>query len=641
MEEEEEDETGPLVPSEKKGLYRRQTTTSCARTNLFWMCVFVLAILAVSGAIIVTVSRKRDVERSLSNAGYKDGAVATDNEFCSAMGVDVLKEGGGAVDAAIAALLCIGVVNSHSAGIGGGGFMVIYNKNGSEAIDFREVAPAAASQDMFTEYEDCKSSSQGGQGDTARCPSRLGGLAVGVPGELKGMELAHQRHGRLPWAKLFERVIELCEKGFPVSGANAGAIRDTWVFIQEDEHLKRIYSRDGKPLEAGDTLQRPDLARVYRMIAENGTDVFYKGEIAQGIRDAVENNTFVNGNMTLEDLASYEPRLLESLESEYLGSKLYSVPPPAAGSVLFAIMNILQKYNITCESKQGRDAVYYHRMVEAFKFSYAQRYKLADACCNPNNIASICKNQTLCDKVTEAVTEMMSEDFAEDCFGKIWDNETHHDDSWYGFEAYEQKATPGTTHLSVMTSDNEAVAITSTINLHFGSKVMTRHGILLNNEMDDFSSPNITNAFGYAPSEANFIRPYKRPLSSSTPLIVVDKFGDVKLASGASGGSKIITATLQIAMNILSFCDLPEDATKRPRLHHQLIPMHISGERTFSETTRGALEKIGHWWNETSGNGVAQTVSRGKTTNIKQDPDSRFFAASDSSRKGGAKAAGY
>eukprot|EP00041_Stephanoeca_diplocostata_P033753 m.1122539 g.1122539 ORF g.1122539 m.1122539 type:complete len:757 (+) comp24402_c2_seq3:192-2462(+) len=595
----------------------------------------VLAIGAITTISVLTLLKAN----TSSDGGYSNGAVASDASVCSSMGVQIMQKGGSAVDAAVTTSLCIGVVNSHSTGIGGGGFMVVYNGSHAETIDYRERAPASAREDMYMGFSTCNST--GGQGDTSRCPSRLGGLAVAIPGELRGLELAHQRHGWLPWRDVVMPVVSMCRQGFAISGANANAVRVNEEIVRESPMLKAMFiDSNDAPIAEGTLVTRPVLADTLEQVALHGADAMYTGTIAQNIVDTIRSNVFQDGNMSLQDLQSYRAVVNNVTSGRFQGLDVLSAPAPASGAVLTMVLNMLRGYSFNCED--GRTALTDHRIVEAFKFAYAYRSRLADPCCAHDGAVDeqdVCINATQCSDVSAAEKQMLDVLFDDSLRERIRDNSTASDPKWYGAD-FDVKDTAGTTHISIVGPGNQAVALTSTINLNFGAKIVTPDGIILNNEMDDFSSPGASNSFGLPPSANNFIRPYKKPLSSSSPVIFLDDEGAVQLVSGASGGTKITTAVAQVVLEVLTFCRSPTDAVNAPRLHHQLVPMHISGEPDYSVAHREYLKQLGHAWNVTSSNGVCQTIGRGTVGAATLDP-TKWYPASDSRRKSGAAPAGF
>ncbi|UJR26395.1 hypothetical protein I4U23_007727 [Adineta vaga] len=515
---------------------------------------------------------------------YSRAAVAVDNADCSRIGREILERNGTSMDAALAAAICNGVLNAHSMGIGGGCVITVYSKKENKAYSIvgRERAPLAANSTMFVGRQNL---------------SEVGGLAIAVPGELRAYEYAYNRFG---------------------GGYSQGsAIQQSSRYILADSALGEVFIKNSTTKElykAGDYMKRPKLANTLEIIANQGADAFYTGVLADKIVKEVTDN---RGIITKEDLANYAVDVREALAVDLNDTyTAYTTQAPTSGPILIFILNLLQGYNLYERGvKQSVPSVlFYHRLIEAFKFAYAKRSELGD----PLKI-----------NITDLIRNLTSKDYADSIRSKIDDSKT------FGFEYYGgtwlDKITTGTAHLSVVGLDGDAVALTSTVNLYYGSKVLgSETDIVYNDEMDDFSTPNTTNYFGVPASPANYIEPGKRPVSSMAPLIIIDKrTRQIQQVLGASGGTKITTSIAQVAMLNLWFNDDIKKAIDSPRLHSQLLPQEVIAERGFDYTILQHLKQRGH--NITCGAFGGSTIQ-----GIEWREEANQYWANCDIRKGGA-----
>lgn len=513
------------------------------------------------------------------------GMVAAEHPLAARAGASILEEGGNAVDAAIATAFAVCVVNPSSCGIGGGGFLLYYRARDQRtfALDFRETAPAALRAEMFL---------RDGKPDTRL--SQRGGLAVGVPGEVAGLALAQERFGSLPLAAVVEPAVRLAREGFPVGTHLAQEIARNQADLARSEALRRWFFRpDGSPRAEGELVRLPELAATLETIGREGPRAFYRGAIAEEIVRAVRAS---GGVMTLEDLASYQPKWREPLVGRYREFQIATMPPPSSGGgVLLAALGILRNDDLP---RLGHNSpTYLHLLAEAMKHVFADRARYYG---DP-------------DFVFVPVQQLIDPNLTASLRRRILSTRTLPAEE-YGSHLPASARPPddqGTAHLSVMDDEGNAVACTTTINTAFGAMLVAGStGILLNNQIDDFAlAPDTPNAYGLVGNAANRVAPGKRPLSSMTPTIVLQGHKAIA-AVGGSGGPMIISGTLQVLLNVLAFGYDARTAVAAPRIHHQWEPPVLFVEPGIAATTRKALEQNGHSVREVSAMGAIQLVRR-------------------------------
>ncbi|EAQ6496151.1 gamma-glutamyltransferase [Salmonella enterica subsp. salamae] len=521
------------------------------------------------------------------------GMVASVDAMATQVGVDILKQGGNAVDAAVAVGYALAVTHPQAGNLGGGGFMLLRTKDGATtAIDFREMAPAGATRDMFLDE----------QGNPDSKKSLTSPLASGTPGTVAGLSLALEKYGSLPLNSVVRPAIKLAQEGFIVNDALADDLKTYGSeVLPHHENSKAIFWKDGEPLKKGDKLVQQDLANSLTMIAENGPDAFYKGEIARQIAQQMQQN---GGLITTDDLAAYQAVERTPVSGEYRGYQIFSMPPPSSGGIhIIQILNILENFDMKKYGFGSADAI--QIMAEAEKYAYADRSEyLGDP-----------------DFVNVPWQALTSKAYAKSIAGQIDINKAKPSS-----EIRPGKLAPyesdQTTHFSVVDKDGNAVAVTYTLNTTFGTGIVAGNtGILLNNQMDDFSAkPGVPNVYGLVGGEANAVGPKKRPLSSMSPTIVV-KDGKTWLVTGSPGGSRIITTVLQMVVNTIDFGMNVAEATNAPRFHHQWLPDELRVEKGFSPDTLKLLEQ--------KGQKVALKEAMGSTQSIMVGPDGELYGASD------------
>lgn len=534
--------------------------------------------------VVLIAARAGAVE---APAVAEHGMVVTAHPLATEAAVRILREGGNAVDAATTAAFVLAVVEPYASGLGGGGFVVGWRAGTrtSFALDCRETAPAAATRDMFLGPD--------GQADLAR--SQTGGLAVGVPGLVRGLWELHQREGRLPWPRLLADATRLAQAGFPVTPPLRAR-------IGEDEPrfappLRALLLPDGQLPPEDALLRQPDLARTLARIAAEGPDAFYAGDVAASLVACVRD---AGGRLTRDDLSRYQPVWREPVAGTYRGLRVLSMPPPSSGGVLLLeMLGVLEGFDLAAAGYGSAAA--WHPMLEAMAFAYADRSRfLGDP-----------------DFVAVPVARLTSRAYADSLRARIRPDRATDPASIVG------AATPTlepahTTHVSIVDEQGNAVAATLTINLTFGAGLLAPGtGVILNDEMDDFvAAPGVPNAFGLLGGEANAVAPGKRPLSSMTPTIVLDDAG-VFMVTGSPSGSRIITTVLQTILHVVDWKMDALAAVRVPRVHHQWSPPTAFHEPFgLSPDTRTTLAAAGHVFTERPAIGLAQLIVRDRATGL-------------------------
>ncbi|CAI5448762.1 unnamed protein product [Caenorhabditis angaria] len=542
------------------------------------------------------------------SAIYKEAAVVTDSVYCAEIARNVIIQGGNAVDAAIAATFCNGVVLPYATGLGGGGFMIIYLKDQKKCVflNSRETAPSASTEKMFSNDQE---------------EAQLGYKSIGIPGELHGLYTAYQKYGSkvVPWSDLVMPAAKLA-RGFP----NHIAMFDYYDRIQkyadkdEVKPLKKLYTNKmtGKYYEPGEIVTNYRLAKTLEAIANSADpiELFYNGEIAKGIVGEMDIN---GGIITADDLKTYTTDIQEALYSELGGYKLCGPPPPSSWAITQAIPRIIEKQYKNRE--YFNDAEFYHKLIEAEKLAYGQRGNLGDGNFDENSI-------WLANNLTK-------DDYIQSLSNRLPDSPE--DIDYYMISDDQAVNDAGTSHSSIIDDDGNAVSTSTSINTAFGSKMLSKYGFIYNNQMDDFSTPDLINHWGFTPSKTNYIKPGRRPMSSMSPTIVFDsKSGDVRMVTGATGGSKIISATAQTLTRGILVKQTAAEIVEFPRLHNQLTPYETLVEVNFSKKIEEKLasdyqQKL----KETKGNlAIVYPITK---------QNGYMTAASDYRRKTGNLPAGY
>lgn len=469
-----------------------------------------------------------NILRSDRDATGINGVVSTGKYEATKIGVDIIKQGGNAIDAAVAAGFALGICEPQSSGIGGGGFMVIrFAKTGeTKFIDFREIAPKNATPDMWKEDKD---------GNVIGNEKVVGGKSIGVPGEVKGMLYALEKYGTMSREKVMQPAIDLAENGYKVSAVLNRDMKNSFERIEKYPKTAEIYLDGGLPFEVGSTLKNPDLAKTLRKIMKNGEKAFYEGEIAEAIVKSAQD---AGGPLTMEDMKNYDIRVSDPLVGHYRGYEIItSAPPSSGGAHIVQILNILENYDMK-NIKPG-SAEYYHLFSEAIKMAFADRAKF----CGDTEFVDV------------PVDGIISKDYAKELVKKL---DMKKSKDYLAGNPWNWNESKDTTHYSIVDKEGNIVAVTKTVNDVFASGVVAEGtGILLNDEMDDFDT-------GYG--KANSVEPGKKPLSSMSPTIVL-KDGKPVLSLGAPGSTRIITGVAQVISLVLDYEMDIQEAINFPRIH--------------------------------------------------------------------------
>ena len=501
----------------------------------------------------------------------KHGMVASTNEVASRVGVEVMKRGGNAVDAAIAVAFALAVTHPAAGNLGGGGFMMIRLKNGkTTAIDYREMAPAAANRNVYLDKSGNLIEGEGG--------SLVGYRAVGVPGTVRGMELALIKYGsgKLNWSQLIEPARRLAANGFTVTYSLAHSLRGNNDYLSEYPETKRIYLKGGRFYNEGEIFRQPELAATFARLQRSGPNEFYQGETARLIATDMKRH---NGLMTLDDLRGYVAKEREPLSGTYRGYEVISMPPPSSGgTVLLEMLNILEGYDL--KQMDASSSERYHLTAEAMRRAFADRAEyMGDSDFVKVPVAGLV-DKSYADKLRSTINSERASTSEEVRAGRP-----------VGYESGE------TTHFTVVDAEGNAVANTYTLNNSYGSAAVAKGtGIILNDEMDDFAAkPGTANMYGLIQGERNAVAPRKRPLSAMTPTLVLRKDGNLWFTVGSPGGPTIINTVLCVISDVIDYGMNIQQAIDAPRIHHQWLPDEFVWEPYgLSGDTQRALTSRGH-----------------------------------------------
>lgn len=544
--------------------------------TLAWRHLRLISTAVLCAAVMTPVLFRAPLQSTTTLAASREpvrarhGVVASTNQVASKVGVDIMKRGGNAIDAAIAVAFALAVTHPAAGNLGGGGFMMIRLKNGrTTAIDYREMAPAATNRNIYLDKNGKVMVGEGGPAEGYR--------AAGVPGTVRGMELALKKYGsgKLSWSQLVEPARRLAANGFAVTYSLARSLRNKSEYLSKYPETKRIYLNNGNFYNDGDLFIQPELAATFARLQQRGPNEFYTGRTAQLIAADMKRH---NGLMTLDDLRGYVAKEREPLHGNYRGYEIISMPPPSSGgAVLLEMLNILEGYDLTKMDWASSDR--YHLMTEAMRRAFADRAEyMGDTDFVKVPIAGLIDKKYAAQLRSTINTERASS------------SEQVKAGKPLGYESDE------TTHFTVVDAEGNAVSNTYTLNFSYGSAVVAKGtGIIMNDEMDDFAAkPGTANNYGLIQGERNAVAPRKRPLSAMTPTLVLRKDGTLWFTVGSPGGPTIINTVFEVISNVIDYNMNIQQAIDAPRIHHQWLPdelvyepFGLSGDTQRMLTSRG------------------------------------------------------
>ncbi|XP_050682110.1 glutathione hydrolase 1 proenzyme-like isoform X1 [Leptidea sinapis] len=568
-----------------------------SRWLLFGSVLTVVVVVALVAVLVLQPWNSDDHPR------FPRAVVAANGHECAFIGRSILEKDGSAVDAAIATLFCEGLGCAQCMGLGGGFLATVYDASTRRVrvLNARERAPLDSSENMF-----------------ANASSTVGGLAVGVPGELRGYGALYREYGRLPWRELVTPAAELCRRGHRVTEYMGRVLNTYSTIILAEPSLREVYvnPETGEVWKEGDLIREPTLGSTLDIIAEEGPEAIHNGTLTAPLVADIQG---FGGIIREEDLRNYRVEWQDPIAVKVSEEHtLYSVPLPGSGSVLAFIMNMLRGWVGPGSHVPTDSNLYWHRAVETFKYAYAKRTGLGDP-----------SRSNLPFSIPELERNLSTPEWAKSFRELVDDTRTYND--WHHYGAlFEGADDHGTAHVVVVAPDGSAVSITSTINYIWGSQRRSKQlGIMLNNEMDDFAVPNKESVYGMPPSPANMIAPGLQPLSSMVPSIVLRNNDTVDFVIGAAGGTKITTQVAMLIMHRIVEGDEFPDIMQKPRLHHQLIPMEVEYEEAFNSEIIASLRARGH---NTTGRGP--TAGFAAVVGAARDGDGYFVPQTDRRRVG-------